>query len=266
MQKEAKIMAGDPVKKAVATASDLPRNHVATVRAEAGRLKRLRVSIERQRKGLFGLEQDAAAEFDEALRRLKIEEADAAERAAFSGALKEIRLKVLSLEVFGWRRKKDGLPSLAIFGLDSPVCKFSAARRQRYNDWGVSRGTANSFVTTPILPKPLRVYYDDIAKLLQRRRSSGQRLASATISVRFAGVIPPATREKIRKSLPVFDQVFILAEAPDWKATQRRRRVKPVPMPIGDPLVVGYKAGQLFLIDTFDTTPVENYIAQEFTT
>ncbi len=86
-----------------------------------------------------------------------------------------------------------------------------------------------------------------------------------TLSAQFKGGIPESTREKIANAQKDFgsDQygnpnIFILAEAP-WELQ------KTVTIP-SDPLVLGYKYDTFWLIDEFDTTKVEEYVRQEFTT
>lgn len=83
------------------------------------------------------------------------------------------------------------------------------------------------------------------------------------ISAKFEGVIPASVRTIIRKAVDSknFQEVFILAEVPEWKITTR-----PAPRPIahGDPLVVGYDGKHMRLIHAFDTTSFEQYIAEEF--
>ncbi|MBI3334525.1 hypothetical protein HYZ97_03490 [Candidatus Pacearchaeota archaeon] len=86
------------------------------------------------------------------------------------------------------------------------------------------------------------------------------------LTANFNGLIPNKTREKIRIAKHIFQRgffasnIYIIKEETDWKGT-----------PVRDPLVVGilreapgrYKA---YLIDQFDTTPLERYVAQEFIT
>lgn len=77
------------------------------------------------------------------------------------------------------------------------------------------------------------------------------------ISARYNGAIPDATRAKIKLAEKDFglQNIFILSDV-SWvqKTTYT------------DPLVIGLKDGNLWLIDAFETTPSEEYIAQEFTT
>ena len=85
------------------------------------------------------------------------------------------------------------------------------------------------------------------------------------ISARFEGIIPNEIRNIIRsaQSSGLFKEVFLLAEVPKWKKATR-----PTPQPIaqGDPLVIGWDGINFRLIAAFDTTPIEQYIADEFST
>ena len=254
------VVSRNPVKRALATAVDLPNDHAAIVRCEAKRIKVLRQKAERARKELFGVEQGAAKLLDAAIKKLRAEEQRVAEIAAASGTFGDIKFKTIALEVLGWRRKSDRFPSLAIFDLDSPTCQF---RFSGSMDYDASNGIRRPFSIKPSLPATLQERYADIGQLLGRRRDRMD-FFSVSISAQFSGTIPPATREKIRKWKGSFERVFMLVEAPEWVVKREERRPKPAPILVGDPLVVGYRGGQLFLIDVFDTTPTENYIAKEF--
>ncbi|HEU5114683.1 MAG TPA: hypothetical protein VFT82_02870 [Candidatus Paceibacterota bacterium] len=88
---------------------------------------------------------------------------------------------------------------------------------------------------------------------------------NACIQAKFQGTLPQNTRDRIKKALEKFDQVFILAEVPNLRVA-----FLPLPKPSlqGDPLVVGYlnQTNSFYLIDKFDTTKIEDYITGEFTT
>ena len=80
-------------------------------------------------------------------------------------------------------------------------------------------------------------------------------------------MLPKRVREKIKAVRKDFDEVFILAESPKMKI---HSAIEPAPIIApGDPLVIGWKKGiaphgTFFLIDKFDTTSVEQYVADEF--
>jgi hypothetical protein len=89
------------------------------------------------------------------------------------------------------------------------------------------------------------------------------RRSDTVISAEFSGVIPHRLRATIKQLHLTHknkegDGVYLLAEVPQWKAT-------PAPIPVGDPLVILRAKGRYYLVDKFDTTTLEHYIASEFT-
>jgi hypothetical protein len=80
-------------------------------------------------------------------------------------------------------------------------------------------------------------------------------MPSARICSRFAGVIPPEVRERIKEATPHFDQILIVAEVESWNSGITRT---------GDPLVVGRKGGLFWLLDYFETTGLEEWARREF--
>lgn len=89
--------------------------------------------------------------------------------------------------------------------------------------------------------------------------------ARAKIESRFNGVIPDKTKNKIRQARQYFKkrELYIIAETEvgDWNVNLRGE----VTRITKDPLIVGVKYDACFLIDWFNTTTLEEYIAMEFT-
>lgn len=86
--------------------------------------------------------------------------------------------------------------------------------------------------------------------------------ADIVLFTRFAGFIPGHIRQKIVESKGLFSEIFLIQEVDlrNWKATT-------IPKPrAADPLLVGKKNGVYYLIDRFDTTTLEEYMAREFST
>lgn len=81
-----------------------------------------------------------------------------------------------------------------------------------------------------------------------------------TITAKYTGVIPNKTRLKILEAQKdkYFESIYILAEIPEWK-------IEEISTPATDPLILGYANNSLYIIDIFDTTPIEYYINKEFT-
>lgn len=148
----------------------------------------------------------------------------------------------LDLSFLKWT-KKDGNPVFAVFSLDNPVCElvmgasFVASRRPP------------SVVDIPIIA-------DQYREFLRREADKLPMFAAKWLTATFSGVIPSETKTKIKtaKNLEVFEHIVIIAEA-KWD----------VRIEIGDPLIVGIKANNAWLIDKFDLSPIENIVASEFT-
>ncbi|PIN90664.1 hypothetical protein COU57_02875, partial [Candidatus Pacearchaeota archaeon CG10_big_fil_rev_8_21_14_0_10_32_14] len=51
------------------------------------------------------------------------------------------------------------------------------------------------------------------------------------------------------------NEIYVITEAENWSA-----RV----VPIQDPLIIGTKGEKCYLVDVFNTTPVEEYVKREF--
>lgn len=76
-----------------------------------------------------------------------------------------------------------------------------------------------------------------------------------TLSASFVGVIPTSVRQLIRDNRAIFDCTMLVQEVVEWNAKVEQ---------IADPLVVGIKNGVAYLVDRFDTTTMEEYVAREF--
>lgn len=138
----------------------------------------------------------------------------------------------LSIEPFTWR--KDGLPVLAIYGLDGAICSI----------------IGHDFNGQPIGHTPWAIQH-----LLQKDISRPRNGRWTDWHSEFTGIIPAEVRTKIAEAKPHFgDDIFIVAEA-NWERVER---------PAGDPLVVGWRADALWLIAQFDTTDLESYMVSEF--
>jgi hypothetical protein len=87
------------------------------------------------------------------------------------------------------------------------------------------------------------------------------------ISAEFDGILPKETREKARAAKDHFDNLYLIVDQHHrWKST-----LLPDPTPRAlDPLLIGeLKQGhrrQFFLLDQFDLTEAEQYLADEFAT
>ncbi len=77
------------------------------------------------------------------------------------------------------------------------------------------------------------------------------------LTTNFSGVMPAAIRETIHelRNSHTFDSLLIVQEVKKWNVTVRA----------ADPLLIGIKNGAAYLVDRFDTTTAEEYVAREFT-
>lgn len=114
--------------------------------------------------------------------------------------------------------------------------------------------------------------YADVQAALQKR--SGRKNYSgrvASLSYTYASPIPTDVKAMIEIERTKFSGIFLLAEAPltGWTYTGPKRRDKYADAIRAklDPLVLGYNkdAHALFLLGQFDATPIEQYVALEFT-
>lgn len=94
----------------------------------------------------------------------------------------------------------------------------------------------------------LRDLYVDVRDVAEKAgRSAGYGMGR--LRATFSGVIPESTRSKIKAAQKDFSQIYIIAEA--------HMSYEGMKLPIGDPIVAGWCGEQLWYIDDFDTSPVE---------
>lgn len=233
------VVVDNPVERAAMTATPAPD-------VDSPTLDRQIAAAERQRNNLLAVEDEARRKIDIRLQELK--------------AQKQHLLHPyprLSLEPLSWRGK-DGLPVLAVFTPDSDTAHIRISR----DAWHVHEEWS------PELPARFRVHYEDLLKNVRQRQREVYN--DWSITAQFTGVLPDATRERIRAAMAEFpwrwerdggernvaQGVFLIAEA-QWK----KREVK---APRLDPLVVAWDGQNLYLIDHFDLTPVEKLVVEEF--
>ena len=194
-------------------------------------------ALKERRAALLPLEEEAGKRFDAHLRSVQ---------RGYSPFIAE-GYRVLPLEVLKWRGS-DHYPSLALYSINSAKRLFTAG----------SYGVPSS---TPALPAPIFKCYADLFNLLARERKS--------ITATFSGVLPDDIRALILKETNKtdhkrvgkrFKELFILAEA-QWKVASL-----PAPPPVvrRDPFLLGWDGNDLWHLASFDLTPVEEYVKQEF--
>lgn len=103
------------------------------------------------------------------------------------------------------------------------------------------------------------VGYFDQKELRRTYKALGVLGINSTLHV----LIPTETRGLIREAEKIFGrEIYLVAETPPsaWSV----RRVAP-PRSIVDPILVGVVNNEAFYLDRFNTTPMEEYVAKEFT-
>jgi len=222
--------------------------NLEAVSIEIGRLSR-------QSASLLGIESHAKDSIDIKINELQAKQRIAEAYSRFGG----VKLQ-LSSEVLTWRKPELAyalgkfaipLPEVALFGLERSIT------------WLRSSWPYVEVEVDPALPPSLRGLYRDVSQALETAASSNDSFHSGSIAIiaAFSGVIPAETKAKISdaKASMAFTDIRVLAEA-DWTVD-----VQPAPY-YTDPIVVGLVEDQMWVIDVFDPTPLEDYIAREFTT
>lgn len=205
-----------------------------------------------EQRSLLGVEMQAKLLLGERINALKQEKLAITAYEKLPGEKRRV-----SNEVLAWRKKEPlivsgypiPLPELALFSIDHPTLRFSSSHRGH-----------GSF--EPGLPSGFHQYYQDLRdQVVRPSQDSFGYVVTSTLTATFSGVIPADTRQKIAevRSSEVFSDIRMLAEA-EWAYDE-------VPEPLyADPIVVGIIGEEMWVIDIFDPTPIEEYIAREFIT
>lgn len=239
------------VQEALAYVSAVPSLDLGLVEQEAGELSR-------RSQLLLPVERDTKRAIEERMEVLKRE----TEISLFA---EKTGLPLLSKEVLTWRNTKSvvykagALKSKAISIPVPRLALIDVTWEKSAITWSSEDDYYNKKQTSSQLPDDLKEIYWDVQGALQSYRA----LAKSDLTMWFAytGAIPDSTREKIQKARSThFNKVFLLCDAPldQWKLD-----VSPIPAP-PDPIVVGHACEELWVIDVFDPTPVEEYVALEF--
>lgn len=181
------------------------------------------------------------------------------------GFYAEAGLPMIPTEVLTWRQNYHlshnytgrvrnielALPKLALVSVDAQRPQFGFGS-------GDFRGDRCRIIGP--VPSDLIPLYNDCLVSLTSANHRADKLISAYFT--YTGAIPDSTREKIAEVREAghfrSGGMFLLCEADVWTV-----EAKTVPRVV-DPIVVGFKHEALWMIDVFDPTPVEQYIALEF--
>ena len=162
----------------------------------------------------------------------------------------------LSLDPLKWRDKKNQLPVLAVFSLDSPTCEIGV----NYDHMARSLKSLRE----PKMPEKMRECYNDIVKRC-RTVAEKEKLQFTYIKTTYLGSpIPAELKAKTLEAQSSFEQVFLIAEVAKWDLIKGPEMPPPMPMRAADPIIAGWAQGQLWLIGSYDLTTLENYVTSEF--
>lgn len=198
-------------------------------------------------------------------------------KTAISNRMAELRLQterlkiardtgcpMIPLDILGWTAEFHVKIAGKLFGADLlrpqlaivPVEDGQAGMQIRANDgWWEIRPNS--------IPKPITEQYASVGqRLIRAAKASDHRIE---MTYRYKGVIPDSTRDKIDEHRNHFDRMYLVCDAPEseW-SIDTERNPRPPRLQYLDPIVVGYAAETLWMIDVFDPTPIEEYIAMEW--
>jgi len=159
----------------------------------------------------------------------------------------------------GIRAFKLSLPKFAIYSLNSPICSFKMSIS--YRDKKKSLEIVEFKVTSPNLPSFLE---KSILKSLHLTGKDvvyeygGNSISTTDFEFKsiFKGIIPEVIKKSIGSARRSFGkEIYVIAEADNWKSKK---------VPSDDPLIIGVKGKNCYLIEAFETTPMEEYVRREF--
>jgi len=132
-------------------------------------------------------------------------------------------------------------PLFAVYSLDDPLCRI--CNMLKMSNHYVKIDSPQNLPS--IISRPL------IDAIDYKPRSPIGLWGTEYFKSEFKGLIPDKTKEKIRKEIDNFDNnIYIVSEA-DWEEEPVERI---------DPLIIGIKKDTCFLIDSFNTTSIEDLV------
>ena len=238
--------------------------------------EQVRNRLVRFKRNLLPLEQAAPvnARLDEALHTYGELQAQQSVVRAFGS-----RYQILDPSVFTWR-DATGMPRLMPFAISVPHSGFVFRVRDRnvINEADIFGGgitsRSESCSMYPTFPIHLTEHYADVLKVVAEkgrhhyhnqlsRSFPWQRVeVEFKMLTSFGGYIPEEVKMNMLRAWHsgIFHRMVIVSEVAQWDenfvVTSRQ----------GDPLVVGYDGYQLWLLDAFDTTDLEQVVRDEFCT
>lgn len=158
---------------------------------------------------------------------------------------------------------EDGTPKFAVFTPSEDKCYFKVSCSLNQNKM-IHESKLDSNIKERVVLSKYKKSIDHLIKLCAKKYFTDTSLprlncAEAMMSSLFSGLLPDNIREKINNlhNERSFDEIIIISEASNWKIEEKISYSPPNP----DPLIVGIKDSVCYLIDCFDTTPLEAKIA-----
>jgi hypothetical protein len=102
----------------------------------------------------------------------------------------------------------------------------------------------------------MNMYRCESVSRVMKRKYSGFSISQSPDNI-FAGFIPAGTKKKIKKAKEIFDQqIYIIGDTPqeNWHKTTIAK----------EGLITGVILNQSFLIDHFQTEPIEQYLTMDY--
>lgn len=185
-------------------------------------------------------------------------------KEGIDSAIKNLEKQQKSLEV-----ALAGFPtelSLEVLSLVNPITNFPYFMVLGIHDnkFSLSVNEDGEFTNvSPRIPNAMLEQYAKTAKRLQKiAKSMFYSRYSATISARFEGEMSDEDRKTVKdaSNLRIFDEIYMIAEAPSWKLDVIR-------VADDDPVVIGWvrSTEQAFIIRVFNPTENESYAVKNFT-
>lgn len=167
----------------------------------------------------------------------------------------------LDYSFLGWRKKNTKLPAFMVIDLDKNTFKLGVEPMGRdFSNRLDLEASRSDF--EPDLPVEIEEQYRGTINYLLRLAVRSHDWDRIEIEAEYrGGVMPDDLRTKVKDvgRRRLFDEIFVIAEAPSWK-------INTVARTKSDPLVVGWleNTAQMFLIGAFDPTPLERYVEEQF--
>lgn len=170
-------------------------------------------------------------------------------------------------------RRTDGTPRFAVFSLRASKCVmeiwWGTPFKSKYKTFGdtLDFHSNNSF-SSSLIQKQFKDITDKMAnKLAKAVKHDPKKHHEISLTSEYdLAPIPDKTRAIIAKSKPLFNEVVIIAESSNWVEELNSHEIEVRMPPNPDPLVVGIYGQDAYLLDKYDTSTLEDYIAKEFTT